>query len=100
MTNRSRMSSIIGPVGLEPPELFALELGKNTDFDFVYTLASTKINQSATNFVKIYMTIRSWISSSMGLIGLKQHELFSLQLELLYFTWFALSYLCAYMMQA
>ena len=35
MTNRSRMSSIMNPLGLERPELFALELG---EFDLVYTL--------------------------------------------------------------
>ena len=51
-------------------------------------LASTNINQSALNFVKIYMTLRSWMSSIMGLIGHKQCLLFALQLELVYLTWF------------
>ena len=51
-------------------------------------LASTNINQSAPNLVKIYMTLRSWMSSIMGLIGQKQHELSALHLELVYFTWF------------
>ena len=44
-------------------------------------LASTNINQSAPNFVKIYMTLRSWMSLIMGLIGHKQLELFALQLD-------------------
>ena len=58
------MSSIIGQIKPELPELFALDLGKNAASDFVYTLASTNINQSAPNLVKMYVTIRS----HMGLI--------------------------------
>ena len=38
-------------------------------FHFVYTLTSTNINQSAPNLVKKYMTIKSWMSLIMGLIG-------------------------------
>ena len=38
-------------IGPENPELFALELGKIAELDFVYTLASTHINQSAPNLV-------------------------------------------------
>ena len=56
----------MNPLGLEQPELFALELGKLPVFDLVYTLASTNINQSAPNFVKIYMTMRSCVSTIMG----------------------------------
>ena len=51
-------------------------------------LASTNINQSPPNLVKIYMTLSSLLSSIMGLIGHQQGELFALQLELVYFTWF------------
>ena len=51
-------------------------------------LASTYINQSAPNLVKIYMTLRSWMRMIMGLIEHKQCELFALQLELVYLTWF------------
>ena len=71
MTNRSRMRSIMNPLGPEQLELFALEFGKllNLTYCKVYTLASTNINQSASNFVRIYMTMRSWTSSFMGLIG-------------------------------
>ena len=52
----------MSPLGLEQLELFALELGKFAAFDSVYTLASWNINQSAPNFVKIYMAIRSCTS--------------------------------------
>ena len=55
------MSWIIGQIKSEHPELFALEFGNIAESDFVYTLASTSINQSAPNFVKMYMTIRSWM---------------------------------------
>ena len=41
------MSSIIPQIKPEHPELFALDLGKIAVSDFVYTLASTNINQSA-----------------------------------------------------
>ena len=69
------MSSIIGQIESEHRELFALEFGKIAESDFVYTVASTNINQSAPNFanidqsapnlVKMYVTIRSWMSSIM-----------------------------------
>ena len=62
------MSSIMGQIELEHPELFALEFGKIAESDFVYTLASININQSAANVVKMYVTIRSWMSSIMDLI--------------------------------
>ena len=53
------MRSIIGQIESENLELFALELGKIAESDFVYTPASTNITQSASNLVKMYMTIRS-----------------------------------------
>ena len=43
------MSSIMGPIGPEQLELFGLELWKIAAFDFVYSLISTNINQSAPN---------------------------------------------------
>ena len=49
----------MGPIGLEQLELFALELGKIAVFDFVYSLASININQSAPNLVTMNMSIRS-----------------------------------------
>ena len=47
----------MGPIGLEQPELFALELGKIAAFYSFYTLASTNINQSAPNLVTMNMSI-------------------------------------------
>ena len=69
MTMRSRMSSIMGLIAEEHLELSDLELKKIAIFHFVYTLASTNINQSALIIIKIYMTIRSRISSILGLFG-------------------------------
>ena len=63
------MSSIIEQIKLEHPELFALEFGKIAEIDFVHTVASPNINQSAPNLVKMYVTIRSWMSLIMDLIG-------------------------------
>ena len=57
------MSLIMDVIRPELSELPTLELGKIAEFDFVYTLASTNINQSAPNLVKMYVTIRSWMSS-------------------------------------
>ena len=75
------MSFIMGPIGSERLELFALELEKNATFDIVYSLASTIINPSAPNLVKVYMTIRSRISSITGIIGSERLELFALELK-------------------
>ena len=55
----SRMSSINGQIESEHLELFALEFGKIAEYDFVYNLASTIIDQSAPNLAKMYVTIRS-----------------------------------------
>ena len=66
---RSRMSLIMEQIKPEHPELFALELGKIAETNFVYTLASPNINQSAPNLIKMYVTIRSRMSSIMDLIG-------------------------------
>ena len=62
------MSLIMDQIESEHPGLFALEFGKIAESDFVYTLASTNINQSAPDLVKMYVTIRSWMSSIMDLI--------------------------------
>ena len=63
----------------EKPELFALEFGKIVETDFVYTLASPNINQSAPNLVKMHVTIRSRMSLIMDLIGADLSELFALE---------------------
>ena len=68
MLLRSRMISIMSQIEPEHPKLLALEFGKIAEYDFVYTLASTNINQSEPNLVKVYMTIRSRMSLIMELI--------------------------------
>ena len=73
------MSSIMEQIEPEHPELFALEFGKIAETDFVYTLAFPNINQSAPNLVKMYVTIRSRMSSIMDLIGAELSELFALE---------------------
>ena len=45
MPIKSRMSLIMGQIEPEHSELFALEFGKIAESDFVYTIASTNINQ-------------------------------------------------------
>ena len=47
----------------------------------VNTLASTNINQSAPNLVRIYMTIRSRMRFIMEVIGPELSELSALELE-------------------
>ena len=74
------MRSIMGQIESEHPELFALEFGKIAESDFVYTLASTSIDQSTPNLVKMYMTIRSGTISIMDLIRPELSELSALEL--------------------
>ena len=81
MPIRSPMNLILGQIEVEVPELFALEFGKIIEYDFVYTLSSTNINQSAPNLVQRYITIRSWMSLIMELIGPELSELSALELE-------------------
>ena len=75
------MSLIMGQIESENWELFALEFGKIADSDFVYTPASTNIDQSAPNLVKMYMTIKSRMSSIMDVIRPELFELSNLELE-------------------
>ena len=81
MPIRSQMSSIMGRIEPEHPELFALEFGKIAEYDFVYTLASTNINQSTPNLVKMYVIIRSQVSLIMDLIRFELSKLSALELE-------------------
>ena len=69
-------------------ELFALELGKIVAFDFVSSLASTNINQSAPNLVTMYMymSIRSQMSLIMGQVIQDQSVLSALEIEKLNFS--------------
>ena len=62
----------------EHPDLFALEFGKIAETDFVHTLASTNINQSAPNLVKMDVIISSQMSLIMNVIGPELSELFAL----------------------
>ena len=81
MPIKSRMSLILGQIESEHPELFALEFGKIEKSDIVNTLASTNIDQSTPNLVKMYVTIRLRISSIMDLIRPELFELSALELE-------------------
>ena len=81
MPIKSRMSSILGQIESEHPELFAFEFGKIVKSDFVYTLASTNIDQSTPNLAKMYVTIRLRMSSIMDLIRPELNELSALELE-------------------
>ena len=73
------MSSIMGQIEVEHPELFALEFEKFAESDFVYTLASTNIDQSTPNLVKMYVTIRSQTNLIMDLIRPELFELSALE---------------------
>ena len=87
----SRMSLIMSQIEPEHPELFALEFGKIAEYDLVYTLASTNINQSAPNLVQMYMTKRTQMSFIMELIGPELFKLSALEYENLpYLTLFTL----------
>ena len=81
MPIRSWMSIIMGRIEPEHPKLLALEFGKIAEYDFVYTLSSTNIGQSAPNLVKMYVSIRSWMSLIMDLIGPELSKLPALELE-------------------
>ena len=91
MPMRAHMSSIMGQIELDHLELFALEFGKIAESDFVYTLTSTNIDQSAPELVEMYVTIRSHMSSMMDLIWPELSELSALEFENLpYLTLFTL----------
>ena len=66
MTIRSWMRIIMDLIGPKLLELFALECPRIAKSEFVYTLASTNVDQLVPNMVTIYMTMRSWMSSIMG----------------------------------
>ena len=85
------MSLIMGQIESGHPELFALEFGKIAESDFVYTPASTNIDQSAPNLVKMYVTVRLLMIPIMDLIGPELAELSALELENFpYLTFFTL----------
>ena len=91
MLIRSLMNLNMGQIEAERLGLFALEFGKIAEYDFVYTLSSTNINQSAPNLVKMYVIIRSQMSFIMDLIGPELSELSDFEFEnLQYLTLFTL----------
>ena len=81
MPIRSWTSSIMGQNKREHLELFALEFRNIVEYDFVYTLSFTNINQSAPNLVKMYVIIISRMSSFIDLIRPELSELSALDLE-------------------
>ena len=81
MPIRSQMSSIMGQIELEHPELFALEFGNIAEYNIVYTQSSTNIDQPSPNLVKMYVIIRSQMSSIMDLIEPELFKLSALELE-------------------
>ena len=81
--NWSRKSGVICPW-----------IGKIAEYDFVYSLSSTNIDQSAPNLVKMYVIIRSQMSLNMDVIGPELSELSALELQNLpYLTLFTLQHL-------
>ena len=68
MPIRSQISSIMEQIEPDRPELFVFEFAKIAESDFVYTIASTNVDQLVPNIVIVYMTMRSWMSSIMGQI--------------------------------
>ena len=65
VTIGSQIRLIMDLIELELSELFALEFAK-AESDFVYTLASTNVDQLVPNMVTTYMTMRSWTSLIVG----------------------------------
>ena len=82
---RAWMNMIIDQIEPEHSQLFALEFEKIAESDFVNTLASTDIDQSLPNLVKMYVTIRSQMNSIMDLIGPELSDLSALKFENLHY---------------
>ena len=72
----------MGPIGQEQQDLFDSELENIVAFDFVYSLASTNINQSAPNLVTMYMSVKSQKSLIMGQVISDQSVLSALEIEI------------------
>ena len=68
MPIRSQMSSIMGQIETEYPELFAFEFGKIAESDCLHS----SIYKYLPN--NMYVTIRSQMSSIIGLIGPEMSE--------------------------
>ena len=74
------MSLIIDVIRPELSQVICPWIRKVAIFDFVYTLASANMNQSAPNFVTVWMTIRSQMIGIMDIIRPERPELFALEL--------------------
>ena len=93
MTLRSRMRSILELIGPDLSELSALEL-ENLPYLSLFALYHLQILTNQHQTVKMYMTLRSGMSSVMELIGPELSELSALELENLpYLSLFALYHL-------
>ena len=86
----------MGQIEPEHPELFAVEFLKIVGYGFVYTLASTNINQSGPNWVQMYMTIRARMSLIMEIIGPELSKLSALEYENLPYLPLLHSSICKY----
>ena len=62
------MRLIMDLLGPELSELFPHEFAKIAESHFVYTIASTNVDQLVLNMVTVYMTMRSSMSLIMGQI--------------------------------
>ena len=71
----------MGQIESENGSYLPLNLEKLLNLTFVYTQASTNIDQSAPNLVRMYMTIRSQMRSIMDVIRPELSELSNLELE-------------------
>ena len=74
------MSLIMGQIDQKIGSYLPLNLKKIAESDF-YTPASTNIDQSAPNLVKMYMTIRSRMSFIMDVIRPDLSKFSNLELE-------------------
>ena len=74
------------PIVPEQLELFSIELRKIAAFDFVYSLTSRNINQSAPNLVTMNMSSRSQMSMIMGQVLPDQLVFSVLEIEKLNFS--------------
>ena len=79
VTLRSWKNSIINLVG-QNGQSYLPFIKETVIFDFVYTLSSANIGQSAPNFCKIFTSNRIWMSLIMGPIRPEQLELFAIEL--------------------
>ena len=85
VTIRSRIRLIMDLIGPELSELFPLEFEKNAESDFVYTIASTYVDQLVPNMVTVYIWqwVWLWVKSDSNIwsyLPLKKEKLFNLTL--------------------